>query len=398
MKLFKIINAGLIKTTDYFSEEMRIIMADAGAVLLFIIAMIAYPLIYSIGYEGEVLRDLPVAVVDLNHSNLSRQYSRMLDATEQIHVVCKSGSLKEAEKLFYDGTINGIVLIPEDFEKNILQGTQSNITVYCDASYFLIYKQVYAGALYSTGTLSAGVEIKKLLSQGKTLNQALEQRDPLKTNIISLYNPSASYGSFIMPGVLLIILQQTLLIGIGLLGATTREKIKYKNLAVQPLSRGGSITAVLGKGLAYLVVYLFNVLFIMVVIPKWYSFPDKSGFLPTLFLVIPYVLSIIFMGIAISVLFRKRVHALIFMVFLSPLILFFSGLSWPSAALPPLLYKVAHIFPSTVMVPAYLRLRIMGAPLSSVSYEGTFLLVQMVIYFVLACIAYKFSSKKLARE
>ena len=398
MKLFNIINKGLSKTTDYFSEELRIIMADAGAVLLFIIAMIAYPLIYSIGYQGEVLRELPVAVVDLNHSNLSRQYSRMLDATEQIHVICKPGSLKEAEKLFYDGAINGVVLIPEDFEKNIFQGTQSNVTVYCDASYFLIYKQVYAGALYSTGTLSAGVEIKKMLAQGKTQNQALEQRDPLKTNIISLYNPAASYGSFIMPGVLLIILQQTLLIGIGLLGATTREKIKYKNLTVQPLSRGGTITAVLGKGLAYLVVYLFNILFIMVVIPKWFSFPDKSGFLPTLVLVIPFVLSIIFLGIAISVLFRKRVHALIFMVFLSPLILFFSGLSWPSAALPPLLYKLAHVFPSTMMVPAYLRVRIMGVPLSSVSYEATFLLIQMVLYFIIACVAYKFSSKKLARE
>jgi ABC-2 type transport system permease protein len=398
MKLFDIINQGLTKTKDCFSEEMRIIMADAGAVLLFIIAMVAYPLIYTIGYEGEVLRDLPVAVVDLSHSNLSRQYSRMLDATEQIHVTCKSGSLKEAEKLFYDGTINGIVLIPEDFEKNILQGTQSNITVYCDASYFLIYKQVYSGALYSTGTLSAGVEIKKLLAQEKTLNQAMEQRDPLKTNIISLYNPSAGYGSFIMPGVLLIILQQTLLIGIGLLGATTREKIKYKNLSVQPLSRKGSIAVVLGKGLAYFVIYLFNSIFIMVVIPKWFSFPDKSGFLLTLFLVIPYILSIIFLGIAISVLFRKRVHALLFMVFLSPLILFFSGLSWPSAALPPILYTIAHVFPSTMMIPAYLRVRIMGAPLSSVTYEWGFLMIQMVVYFILACIAYKFSSEKLARE
>lgn len=389
---------GLKKTAEYYSEEMRLIMADAGAVLLFIVAMIIYPVVYSIGYSGEVVKDLPVAVVDLNHSNLSRQYSRMLDATEQIHVICKPGSLKEAENLFYEGNIKGIVLIPEDFEKNILQGIQSNVTVYCDASYFLIYKQVYAGAAYSTGTLSAGVEIKKLLAQGRDLNQALDQRDPLKTNVISLYNPSAGYGSFIMPGVLLIILQQTLLIGIGLLGATTREKIKNRNLIVEPLTHGGSITAVLGKSLAYLVIYMFNVLFIMVVIPKWFSFPDKSGFLTTLLLTIPYILSISFLGITISVLFKKRAHALLFMVFLSNVILFFSGLSWPSAALPPLLYKIAHIFPSTLMIPAYLRVRIMGAPLSSVAYEYTFILVQMVVYFVLACVAYKFSSKKLARE
>ncbi len=389
---------GLKKTAEYYSEEMRLIMADAGAVLLFIVAMIIYPVVYSIGYSGEVVKDLPVAVVDLNHSNLSRQYSRMLDATEQIHVICKPGSLKEAENLFYEGNIKGIVLIPEDFEKNILQGIQSNVTVYCDASYFLIYKQIYAGAAYSTGTLSAGVEIKKLLAQGRDLNQALDQRDPLKTNVISLYNPSAGYGSFIMPGVLLIILQQTLLIGIGLLGATTREKIKNRNLIVEPLTHGGSITAVLGKSLAYLVIYMFNVLFIMVVIPKWFSFPDKSGFLTTLLLTIPYILSISFLGITISVLFKKRAHALLFMVFLSNVILFFSGLSWPSAALPPLLYKIAHIFPSTLMIPAYLRVRIMGAPLSSVAYEYTFILVQMVVYFVLACVAYKFSSKKLARE
>jgi ABC-2 type transport system permease protein len=398
MYLINNINKGLRKTAEYYSEEMRLIMADAGAVLLFIVAMIIYPIVYSIGYSGEVVKDLPVAVVDLNHSSLSRQYSRMLDATEQIHVICKPGSLKEAENLFYEGNIKGIVLIPEDFEKNILQGIQSNVTVYCDASYFLIYKQIYAGAAYSTGTLSAGVEIKKLLAQGRDLKQALDQRDPLKTNVISLYNPSAGYGSFIMPGVLLIILQQTLLIGIGLLGATTREKIKNRNLIVEPLTHGGSITAVLGKSLAYLVIYMFNVIFIMVIIPKWFSFPDKSGFLTTLLLTIPYILSISFLGITISVLFKKRAHALLFMVFLSNVILFFSGLSWPSAALPPLLYKIAHVFPSTLMIPAYLRVRIMGAPLSSVAYEYTFILVQMVVYFILACVAYKLSSKKMARE
>jgi ABC-2 type transport system permease protein len=382
----------------FFIDEIKLILSDSGAVLFFIAAMIVYSLLYTIGYEKETVHDLPVAMVDLDHSALSRQFSRMADATEQLRVSCKPGSLKEAEQLFYDGKINGVLLIPDHFEKDILSGKRTNVTVYCDAGYFMLYKQVYGGAAYSVGTFGAAVEVKKLLGQGKTMNQAIDMQYPLKVDVYNLYNPSGGYGSFVMPGMIIIIMQQTLLIGIGLLGGTIREKKMFLKKYGTVRHRWGNVKLVLSKSFAYLIVYLFIGLFPMVILHRWFAFPDKGHLLPILALLIPYLLAVSFLGMGVSMFFRQRVHSILFMVFLSPMVVFLSGISWPATAIPKGLYWLAHVFPSGFMVPAYIRLRLYGAGLDSVRFEWAAIVIQMIIYFIFACYAYKVAIKRMGRK
>lgn len=385
----KMIKTGLESTMNAFVEEMKTIFTDGGAILLLIVAVTIYPVVYSIAYKNNVVRDIPVAVVDLDRSQLSRQMSRMLDATKEVAVHTETGNMEEAQKLFWDGTARGIILIPSDFEKGLLKGEQSDITVYCDASYFLIYKETLTGLIQSSGTLSAGVEIKRLIASGALPDAAMQQRDPMKLNIYQLYNPSGAYGSYVMPGLILIVIQQTLLIGIGMIGGARKER-GDSVIAGDPARRRKTIfPIILGKAFAYFVIYVFNILFTQIIIYKWFGFPDKGSIADTAILMVPYIFSIIFLGLSISLLLRRREHSIMLMVFLSPVVLFLSGMSWPENAIPPLLYKIAHIFPSTTMVPAFLRLRTMGASLSDIRPELIFLLVQMVVYAALAVMSYR---------
>ena len=385
----KMIKTGLESTMNAFVEEMKTIFTDGGAILLLIVAVTIYPVVYSIAYKNNVVRDIPVAVVDLDRSQLSRQMSRMLDATKEVAVHTETGNMEEAQKLFWDGTARGIILIPSGFEKGLLKGEQSDITVYCDASYFLIYKETLTGLIQSSGTLSAGVEIKRLIASGALPDAAMQQRDPMKLNIYQLYNPSGAYGSYVMPGLILIVIQQTLLIGIGMIGGARKER-GDSVIAGDPARRRKTIfPIILGKAFAYFVIYVFNVLFTQIIIYKWFGFPDKGSIADTAILMVPYIFSIIFLGLSISLLLRRREHSIMLMVFLSPVVLFLSGMSWPENAIPPLLYKIAHIFPSTTMVPAFLRLRTMGASLSDIRPELIFLLVQMVVYAALAVMSYR---------
>lgn len=382
----------------FFKNELKAIFTDAGAVLLFMVALVIYPLLYSVAYQKEVIRDIPVAVVDLDHTALSRQAARMADASEQLMVAFKPNSLKEAENLFYEGKVKGVILIPNHFEKDVLSGKQSNMVVYSDASYFLLYKQVYAGAVYSVGTLSGGIEIKRMLSEGKSVKQAFDQQEPLKVQSRFLYNPSGGYGSFVLPGIVILILQQTMLIGIGMLGGTSREKNMFHIIHDKVNEKWGSIPVILGKSYAYVLIYLFNALFTMVILHKWLNFPDNMNFMHTVLLLIPFLFATAFMGLSISVFFRERVYSLLFMVFLSPIVLFLSGLSWPASAIPKGLYAAAHLFPSTTMIPAYIRMRISGATINQVSGDWLFLTIQMIIYFVIACIVYKLAMKKFTKS
>ena len=396
--MLKYLIQGLQMTAQFFITELRAISKDAGVLLLFVVAIVAYSIIYSTAYSNEVLREMPVAVVDQDMSALSRQYSRMVDASEQLDVVKKVMSMHEAEKSFYAGEVKGVVLIPADFEKDIYKGVQTSVSIYGDASYFLVYKQTLSGASFATATFSAGVEVKKLLADGARMEQAMSQRDPLSIKTYKLYNPSSGYGSFLMPGLILIILQQTLLIGIGMIGGTRKERFSNHYKLPKGLQKGQIASIIFGKVGAYMLIYLMDSVFALILIHYWFGFPDKSNMLNVFILMIPFLLAVSFLGLAISVLFKRREHSLMFLLFLSPAVLFLSGLSWPASEIPSFLYTLAHVFPSTLMIPAYLRLRTMGVGISDVSFELIFMMGQVVVYFVLAYVAFRYSLKRINRN
>ncbi len=383
------IKSGIDATVTSFTEEMKTIFRDGGAILILIIAVTIYPVVYSIAYQNNVVREIPVAVVDRDNSATSRQLIRMLDAAKEIEVFRETGSLSEAKNLFWSGDSKGVFMIPADFEKQLLKGNQTHVSIYCDASYFLIYKETLTGAIQASGTLSAGVEIKRLMASGVPPEEAMQQRDPMKLNIYQLYNPSGAYGSYVMPGLILIILQQTLLVGIGMIGGARKEQ-GHAMIAVGAVKERKTIfPIVFGKALAYFVIYLFNLIFTQIFLFEWFGFPDKGSFAEIGLLFIPYIFSVIFLGMSISLLLRRREHSIMLMVFLSPVVLFLSGMSWPESSLPPLLYKVAHLFPSTSMVPAFLKIRTMGGTLSDVRPEFLFLVGQMISYCLLAIVSYR---------
>ncbi|WP_157482288.1 ABC transporter permease [Geofilum rubicundum] len=323
-------------------------------------------------------------MVDLDGTASSRLLTRMVDATEEMKVTQSVGSLVAAEQLFFEGQVGGVLLIPAGFEKKVMSGQQASVSVYSDAGYFLVYKQTLTGAMQSIGTFSGGVEVRRLMAKGATPEQAVEKRDPIALNSVMLFNPAGGYNSFIIPGLIMVILQQTLLIGIGLLGGTDKERGRFRFAVPQTLTKGGVIPVVVGKAGAYFVLYTVNIVITQLWVYHWFNLPDKATLLPALALMVPFLLAVIFLGMALSTFFSRREHSILFVVFLSPIALFLSGLSWPASAIPQWLHGAAHVLPSTVMVPAWLRVRTMGAELHHVGDAFCFLTLQAMVYFVLA--------------
>ena len=396
--MFKKIYRGIEMTGQFYREEFRDIRRDNGAILILIGALMIYPIIYSIAYKNEVVRELKTIIVDLDRTTTSHQLIKMLEGAEQIEIDHVAVSLDEAKDDFYKGHSGGIVVIPQHFEKDILNGKQTNVSVFADGSYFLIYRQLVAGSVKTVGTFSAGIEIKKLMMEGKTYDQAIQQRDPLSADIHFWFNPSSGYGSFVMPGIIIIILQQTLLIGIGMLGGTAKEKNRDSFLVPVALKKGGVFPILFGKTLSYLTIYAVNCVITMIWIHSWFNYPNQGSYFTVLMLTLPFLLSVIFMGITLSVLFKRRESSIMFMVFLSPIVVFLSGISWPASSIPPIVYNLAHLFPSTIMMPAYLRVRSMGVGIEAIKHEYFLMLLQMCFYFCTAAVALYFSAKHNAKR
>jgi ABC-2 type transport system permease protein len=373
-------------------REYRRIFLDPGAVLILVAALVIYAFFYPIPYKAQVLKHVPVIVVDQDQSDLSRRLVRMIDAHELTRVSGEAASMAEAEAAVRAGRAGGVVVIPSDFERAIRRGDQAYISAYADASYFLVYRQVLTGVLESTGTLSAGIEVRRLMSQGMPAERAMRARDPLPLVTRPLFNPTEGYASYVVPAVLVLILQQTLLVGLGMVGGTSREERQAaardaggaERAAVKESS---ALARLVGRTAAYFSLYLVHALFYFGIVYHLFGFPQRADALTLLRFVAPFLLSVIFLGLTIRPLFRSREMGLQVLLFTSLPALFLSGFAWPAESLPRWLAVFSKAMPSTLAIPGVLRLTQMGASLPDVREEWLMLWALAGVYFVTAWIA-----------
>ena len=211
-------------------NEYRAIFADPGVMLVIIFAIFIYSTLYSFGYKNEVLQNVPIAVIDDDNTYASRKITDSFNAGPNTYVAYRVPDMESAKSLFFDHEIYGVVYIPKDYEKNLTGGMQANVSIYCDASYFLMYRQVFQEIVASLSTSGAMVGFQRLVAKGINIPQAKAVTQPVLYQSHNLFNPYLGYGTFIMPAIIIVILQQTALIGIGMIGGTWREYNLYERL------------------------------------------------------------------------------------------------------------------------------------------------------------------------
>lgn len=366
--------------------ELRQVFRDEGVLLFCIVVPIVYPLLYSWIYNNESIHEVPVVVVDQSHSALSRQFIRMCDASPEVHVTCYAADLDDAQSLVSRQVVKGIYLIPEDFATNVNRMQQGTISVYCDMALMLTYKAIYQTAMAVSQQMGAQIQTK--LSGKYTSREELITTSPLDVEDVAMFNPQAGYGTAILPAVLMLIIQQTLALGIGLAAGTARERNRYGDLIPIHPSYGGIGRVVSGKALCFLMVYAVMATYLAIVVPKMFHFIHIAIWQDLLQMMIPYLLACVFFGMTVSCLVRYRENVILLVVFVSLPLLFLTGVSWPQTSIPGYLQGISYLFPSTFGIRAYLRLNTMGASVADVSFELRCLWIQVAFYLGTACLVY----------
>ena len=375
-------------TCYIWREELKQMLHDEGIIIFFILVPLLYPLLYSWIYNNEVVREVPVVVVDDCHTALSRQFAHRCDASPDVKVLCYAADIDEARSLVSRQLAKGIYVIPSDFETRLNRMEQATVSVYCDMSLMLAYKAVFQTA--QTVAQLMGSEMNTARGSHYTLREEQISARPLDFEEVPIFNPTGGYGSFLIPAVLMLIIQQTLVLGIGMLAGTAREGNRYQNLI--PFSRQyhGMFRIVTGKAMAYLMVYIPLAAYLVLVVPWMFSFTAIGQWQSLLMLMIPYLLDCVFFGMVVSCLVRYRENVMLIMVFITIPLLFLSGVSWPQTSIPGLWQGVSWLFPSTFGIRAFIRVNEMGATLSDIMPEYQVLWIQTAVYFVLACLVYRY--------
>lgn len=370
-----------------WKQEFRTTFRDQGVLIFFVLVPLVYPLIYSFIYTNETIREVPTVVVDNSRSSLSREYLRKVDASPETSIVAHCADMEEAKLMLKDRKAYGIIYIPAHFSDDIARGKQTQVSIFCDMSGLLYYKALLTANTNVSLAMNADIKMKR--AGNTTARQDEITAYPIEYEDVAIFNPTNGFAAFLIPAVLILIIQQTLLLGIGLSAGTAREQNRFKDLV--PINRhyNGTLRIVMGKGLSYFMVYSLVAVYILCVVPRLFSLNQIAipGVL-TLF-ALPYLAACIFFAMTASIAIRNRETCMLLFVFTSVPLLFLSGISWPGAAMPEFWRYFSYIFPSTFGINGYVRINSMGATLNEVSFEYQALWIQTGIYFLTTCLVYR---------
>jgi ABC-2 type transport system permease protein len=374
-------------------NEVQRILSDRGVLGLIVLGPIAYGLLYPQPYLGQVLRSIPTAVVDQDHTELSRDLVQALNADEAIAVKMRSDTLAEAQSALDRHDVFAILAIPKDTERYVLRGQQARIAAYVDAAYFLLYSRTLQGISEAAATVSSDVATRGARSNGSLVYAAQAQSSPVDYLSQPLFNPTGGYASYVVPAAFVLILQQTLLLGVASLGGAAFE------LDGQPSRRLRSgARAVFGQALAHLCFALPGLALYLIVLPRVYGFSTLGRLEDLILLAVPFVLSVSFLAQFASAWFRRRETAILLFIAVSLPLFFQVGVSWPVEALPDFIRAASRIFPSTSAIDGFVRINQMGASILEVKRDWTALWILTIVYGLLAMGATVIVSRSEARH
>ena len=359
-----------------FVAEWRRVLAIRGAFMLLVAGPLVYGLYYPQPYLNQILRKIPIAVVDNDLSELSRNIVQTLDASGAVSVAVQAATLAEGRKALDRGDAFAVVGIPPGTERDVLKGNTAHIPIYADATYLFIFRSMSNGIAVAINTLSSELAAHGARTDGSLAKAALASASPAEILVQPIFNPVGGYASYIVPAAFVLILQQMLLIGASMLTVVALAQ-----------TTGGAFATVLGRGIAHLTIYFPALALYFIVLPRFYGFSTLGHPVQLFALASLFTLATSFMGQAAGAWFRQpETPTLIFLGTSLPQ-LFVTGFSWPREAIPTPVPAAGYIFPSDFAIDGIVRIGQLGASLSEVVHDWRGLWCLTIVYFALAVIS-----------
>lgn len=382
------------KVFAVMASELRKVLGDTGVLVFFFAVPLLYPLLYAYLYNQEVVRDVPVVAVDECRSATSREFLRKSDATPDLRIISYCADMEEARELIRRHKAYGIIHVPDEFSRKLVDGNQATVNLYCDMSGLLYYKSLLSGCTQVSLSMNKDIKFERL--SGLSDREKETTAKPIEYEYVAMFNPQNGFCSFLIPAVLILIIQQTLVLGITLITGTGIER-RRKGLSVPDYENAGPLAVLTGKGICYFGIYSAVGMYLLCIVPMLFKLPQL--WLPgnLLMFMVPFLLACVFFAITISFFVRDRESCFLLFVFISVPLLFMSGISWPTSNIPSFWRAISQFFPSTFGVNAFVKISSMGATIRQVRHECMALWIQAGAYFMASLLLYIGRDRKYGR-
>ncbi len=306
----------------------------------------------------------------------------MVDATPQVEIVNQAYSLAQGKEQMLAAKLAGILVIPENFYRDLLQGKSPTLSYGGDASYFLVYGTVLQGMATAGQTLAAEVKINRLVISGQAMQLAKEQYTPVNIGFHALFNEAGGYVNYVIPAVFVLILHQTLIMGTGILAGDQNEKLERGEKLYWRNS--SPLSLLVTRTVIFFIIYTLLSLYYYGSSFKLYDIPRLATLSDLALLNLPFLLSTTFFGITLGSLLPRREIATLLVLLSSMPLVFSSGFIWPTSAIPPQILAVFHLFPAVPAIKAFVLLNQMGASFQQILPQVTQLFFLTLLYGITA--------------
>lgn len=344
-----------------FIFTLRTILTTRPIVSTLIMAVVIYGFFYPAAYQSQVASQLPIAIVDQDQTSLSRTITRKLEVIRAVRVVSHTANFAEAKQLLKEQKVDAIFLIPAHLETSVLRGENSGLALYLSGAYLIRTREIGQG-LAGTIQNAIGEKLAPLL-------QTVHLEPSVNLHEFPLYNPLGGYGSYIFPAVAALIVQQTLLLGIGFLIVFLKQSNFQFDL---PKLVGITLACTFIGVLSCL--YYFGFIF-------WLQDYPRDANISALLIATPvFVLSVVCISLWLGSLFDRPERAAQILTFTSVPFFLLTGASWPLESMPVWMSQFAWIIPSTAGVRQFIQINQMHASLSDI-YMNLIVLITLAVIF-----------------
>lgn len=347
-----------------YCHEFRIVVHDPGIIIFFLFLPLAYPVIYSLIYNPELVRDVAVVVVDNDRSSLSRELVRNFDATQEAWVRGYAADLHEARRAMDAHECYAILEIPEGFGKRVKNNLQGEAVLYCEMSLLLRYRALLVASTNVAQAMGAEI-LQRKIDLVAPLAETVIDGDLMPIKNITMGNIEGGFDSFIMPGVLILILHQCIILASGMAGGAKRERpsiIGYDSYNEQP----SVLMTMFGQMLCYITILIVPIIYLVHYVPLMFSFPMAGNLFEILMFLLPMVLACMGVGWCFQGIVWERESVFVLWVVTSVVFLFLSGLTWPRYAMPGFWKAISDCIPATWGMEGYIKMNTNGATLAQV--------------------------------
>lgn len=373
-------------------REFRLFFDNKVLMAIFLGAPLLYGILLGGVYQKGKVTDLPILVIDLDHSPLSENLIQMMEDNEVVVPMIKNDEF-DLNKEIIRKEYAAIIRIPENFEADVLQKRNPEVVVDVNTANILTANYAAKALQVIFGTLNAGVEITALNKQGVPIENAKSLYNPIKITYQKFYNSSGNYMNFLYPGVLGVIIQQVFMLALALSFSQEFESKTFETVLTKKVKN--PFYLIFLKTLPFLIMGI-GILFLLRLMFPLFHVPFHGDSWAMISILFWLILSVSALGIMVSIAIPSQLKATeILMVIATPSFIL-SGFTWPMSQMPVLIQSIANAIPLTHFLKALRKILLFNATTSDIVPELTILIGMTLLFWIVSVILLKFKIKKVS--